>query len=423
MQLKLFPDEPPMGVLPTNLTANRHPIHRWFNFIAGFSPEFVKQCIDNANLKPGEVVIDPFAGVCTTLVEAMIRSVPSVGFEPHPFFYDVACAKLNPPTSRSQVDELELLARTVDPIMGRLTDVWTEDASTYLAKLIPEDSLRSLAAALLIEEGIPEEQRPLYRLILSRALELTATSQTDGVYKAPTSIKRAIGYVNALRKVCDEIREDICYEVQGLRAPTNLFPMSSEDMTPIDNSSCSLCITSPPYLNNFDFAEMTRMELYFWRYAGSWSEITNKVRRRLIVNTTTAPTDLKRDQTRFSAKLSPAFLEHVQPIVQELEQRSKLRAGRKDYHLLVYPYFAQMLSVLRELQRTLRQKSPLHVVVADAALYGVHIKTHILLAHLMVETGFEVLESRTLRSRGTRWELAKRQGANLGEFHIHARRA
>ena len=30
---------------PTNLTTHRHPVDRWFNFIAGFSPEFVSSCI------------------------------------------------------------------------------------------------------------------------------------------------------------------------------------------------------------------------------------------------------------------------------------------------------------------------------------------------------------------------------------------
>ena len=103
--------------------------------------------------------------------------------------------------------------------------------------------------------------------------------------------------------------------------------MSSEAMTPLQDESCSLCITSPPYLNNFDFAEMTRMELYFWRYAGSWNEITERVRRRLIVNTTTAPTDLKRDQNRFSECLSKGFRSRLQHLIKPLKEQQRFRAG------------------------------------------------------------------------------------------------
>ncbi len=32
--------------LPTNTTTRSHPVHRWFNFIAGFSPELVQTCMD-----------------------------------------------------------------------------------------------------------------------------------------------------------------------------------------------------------------------------------------------------------------------------------------------------------------------------------------------------------------------------------------
>lgn len=91
-QLSLFEFENllPKEKLPTNLTTNRHPIHKWYNFIAGFSPEFVSQCIQDANLKPEDIIIDPFAGLSTTLVQANSAGFPAVGFEVNPFFYDIS---------------------------------------------------------------------------------------------------------------------------------------------------------------------------------------------------------------------------------------------------------------------------------------------------------------------------------------------
>jgi hypothetical protein len=61
-QLKLFEVSPSKERLSTNLTTNRYAIHRWFNFIAGFSPEFASWCIHEARLKKDGMVIDPFAG-------------------------------------------------------------------------------------------------------------------------------------------------------------------------------------------------------------------------------------------------------------------------------------------------------------------------------------------------------------------------
>ncbi|WP_202895740.1 hypothetical protein [Iningainema tapete] len=423
-QLRLFEDEPPKEKLPTNLTSDRHPIHRWFNFIAGFSPEFVTRCIQEADLKASEMLIDPFSGLSTSLVQANSQGICSVGFEAHPFFYDISLAKLFPPTCIQQVDEIKRICQFIEPNTCDITQIWTTDAALFLEKLIPGQELRLLASSLLLENKIAPSDRPLYRLIISRILELTSGSQTDGIYKAPTSQKKSIPYQIALQKVCDEIRDDIELLGDKFKTKAKLHFMSSETMSPLEDESCSLCVTSPPYLNNFDFAEMTRMQLYFWRYAGSWREITERVRRQLIVNTTTAPSDIKRNQNIFSESLSTNLRYSLQPLVNELQQQKELKKGKKDYYLLVYPYFAQMQRVFRELKRVLRHKSNLHLVVADAALYGVHIQTEKLLSELMQENGFEIVKIETLRTRGNRWVLEKRQGIDkpLGEFHIHARR-
>jgi DNA modification methylase len=423
-QLKLFEYESPREKLPTNLTTNRHPIHRWFNFIAGFSPEFVSWCIKEANLKGSDILIDPFSDLSTSLVQANIEGISSVGFEPHPFFYDISLAKLFPPTDIKQVDEIAKICQFVEPLTNDITEVWADNAKIFLEKLIPECELRLLASALLLEKEIALTERYLYRLIISRVLEFTSGSQTDGIYKAPTSKKKSIPYQIAFQKVCSGIKDDIELLGNKIHKQAKLNFMSSENMTTLEDESCSLCVTSPPYLNNFDFAEMTRMQLYFWRYAGSWREITEKVRRRLIINTTTVPSDLKRNQSLFSDTLSVDFRSQLQPIVNELLQQRQLKNGKKDYYLLVYPYFAQMQQVLRELKRVLRPQSNTHIVVADAALYGVHIQTEKLLSLLMQENGFEILNVETLRTRGSRWVLQKRQGIDkpLGEFHIHARR-
>jgi DNA modification methylase len=420
-QLELFAQSTSKQKLPTNLTADRHSIHRWFNFIAGFSPEFVTKCLDEQlTAKRNGRLIDPFAGLSTALVQANIEGIVSVGFETHPFFYDVSLAKLFPPRRIEQINAIRRALESVKSYDDELANVWAAPASTFLSKLVPGPTLRILASALLQEARIDAQDRMLYRLILSRVLEYAAQAQTDGIYKAPTSRKNSIPYGEALAKVCDELREDIALTT-NLPSLGKLHFMSSESMTPIRDESCSICITSPPYLNNFDFAEMTRMELYFWRYAASWREITERVRRRLIVNTTTAPTDIKRDQDRFASTLSPSFRAQLSSIVRALVEQRRIRAGKKDYCLLIYPYFAQMQSVFRELRRVLIRNSPFHLVVADAALYGVHIRTETLLADLMKENGFKIIMIDNLRSRGDRWVLAKRQGANsLGEYHIHA---
>src|SRR5207253_1223884 len=133
------------------------------------------------------------------------------------------------------------------------------------------------------------ETDPIAFLVLSKTLERSSHSATDGIYKAPTSKKRSFSPQEATAHVCNMIRTDL--ESIGdshLAHRAQIFGKSSETMTEIGDASVSIVVTSPPYLNNFDYAEMTRMQLYFWDMASSWGEITEKVRSRLIVNTTTA---------------------------------------------------------------------------------------------------------------------------------------
>ena len=63
------------------------PLHRWVPWVAGFSAQFVEDCIHNylpcANA--GSSVLDPFAGVGTTLVESYVRGVNVFGFEINPY--------------------------------------------------------------------------------------------------------------------------------------------------------------------------------------------------------------------------------------------------------------------------------------------------------------------------------------------------
>lgn len=424
MQLELFPRAISKKRISTNLTARHHPVHRWFNFIAGFSPEFVTSCIHGANLSKNGLLVDPFAGLSTALVQANFEGIRSIGFEPHPFFFDMSQAKIHPPYDCLAIDDIESRILKIPPYTGDLTDIWSGDAIRFLKKLLQERELRLLAQALLAEGQIDPSIHQLYRLVVSGVLELASGSKTDGIYKAPTSKKRAVPYQEAVGTICNRVREDIVTIGTAFSRQAILYPISSENMSVLDDQSCSICVTSPPYLNNFDFAEMTRMELYFWRYASSWREITENVRRKLIVNTTTAPTDLKRAQSRFKATLSMQMRSVLDPIIEALRERRKTRAGKKDYYLLVYPYFSQMQSVLMELRRVLKIGSFFHLVVADSALYGVHVETQVLLAKLMQEIGFDVLEVVELRKRGDRWILQKRQGAKkkLGDYHIIAQR-
>jgi len=70
------------------------PVHRWVPWIAGFSCDFVQDILRNHLHKQG-TVLDPFAGVGTTLVEATRLDHHAIGFEINPYAALACRVKLN----------------------------------------------------------------------------------------------------------------------------------------------------------------------------------------------------------------------------------------------------------------------------------------------------------------------------------------
>lgn len=409
--------------LPTNTTTRNHSVHRWYNFIAGFSPEFVYECVEALPKVRQGVLLDPFTGCGTAQVEAMKCGMESLGYEPHPIFSRIAKAKI---ACNNCSTDIPLLEETIKRGLERPIDINTipHKPREYLTKLFSENVLASLLGARSALSQSLFATNELAFLVLSKLVEKTSHSQTDGIYKAPTSKKRAIDALKALDEICGMIEAD----TEALRAakhnlaPSTIYLKSSEIMQEVSSDTVDLVVTSPPYLNNFDYAEMTRMHLYFWGFANSWGEITDLVRSKLIVNTTTALKGHKEGQLKYRDQLPKSICVEVDDLVVQLRSMRDIKAGKKEYDLLIYPYFTQMTRVLRESLRVMRPGGRFHMMVADAALYGVHVASPQMLAQILEEIGYHDVSVTKVRSRGERWILNKREGSKigLGEFHIEA---
>src|SRR5437879_4957642 len=85
------------GFADSAFADNKHrPIHRWVPWIAGFSSEFVRDAFGRylpKNSRKVAVVLDPFCGVGTTLIEALRCGYDAVGFEINPYAALAARAK------------------------------------------------------------------------------------------------------------------------------------------------------------------------------------------------------------------------------------------------------------------------------------------------------------------------------------------
>jgi hypothetical protein len=164
------------------------------------------------------------------------------------------------------------------------------------------------------------------------------------------------------------------------------------------------CVSSPPYFNNFDYADATRIELYFWGAANSWRMMCDTVRSGMILATT--------QQTRISIAASaeehlaiyPTFHRNICLLIKKLEGERLARGRGKEYDRVVAPYFLGLASVLSNLFEVLQSGAVCSWVVGDSAPYGVYVDTPALISALAVDLGFEPVADTKVRSRGNRWQ-------------------
>lgn len=69
--------------------------HGLFPYRGKFHPQMVKGILNVMGLHPGETVLDPMMGSGTTLIEASLMGIDSVGFDVSPFCQFMAAAKLD----------------------------------------------------------------------------------------------------------------------------------------------------------------------------------------------------------------------------------------------------------------------------------------------------------------------------------------
>src|SRR6266536_990051 len=87
--------------------------HEFYRYPARFSPQFVRIAIELFS-KPGEIVLDPFMGGATTLVEARLLGRIGIGLDINELSCFIARAKTTP-LSRSDITAIKSFMRKLIP--------------------------------------------------------------------------------------------------------------------------------------------------------------------------------------------------------------------------------------------------------------------------------------------------------------------
>jgi len=98
-----------MNVRPADdVQARNHRLHALCPYFAMFPPAFARESI-LAHTRPRDLVLDPFCGRGTALLEALLTGRRAIGCDINPVAYCVSAAKVDAPSLRRVTDRLEVL--------------------------------------------------------------------------------------------------------------------------------------------------------------------------------------------------------------------------------------------------------------------------------------------------------------------------
>ena len=387
------------------------PIHRWFTYPAGYSHKLVEAKIEEYGIGRGDCIGDPFVGTGTTSLTAKLQGVDSIGVEAHPFVHWIAKTKLH---FECDVDELR---SDMESVLGEAQRVYASTPCTdgwpdLVYKCYSEPNLARLAALKTAIERSKSGQSQLLKVALTATLRDSTSAGAGWPYIAPSKFAERKVERNAFdefMKRCAVIEADIV-KAMSMHPPISSHSLELGDARRFADiagkETLKMVLTSPPYLNNYDYADRTRLETYFWGLFQNWGEITEQVRDKLIV---AATTQVKRIEMNGAAevpevgRVSPAVQKELSEAVQRLAELRKVKRGKKSYDLMVAQYFQDMLQVIVQVYASLVPKGVFILVLGDSAPYGVHVATDELVARIALDVGFRDYSIEIIRTRGDKW--------------------
>ena len=417
-QTLLFPPDPDVSLSTSSTFVPNMglPVHRWFRYSAGFSAEWAESTIRSM---PGTVrVLDPFAGSATTLLAAEVAGAESCGVEAHPFVYRIARAKLNWRTDvqefQRKVEQLGAAAKTIKPDVGGYPPL--------IRKCYEEDALKQLDTLRQAYEQVRDDSAASELVWLSlvailRKVSPVGTAQWQ--YVLPKKRKRApVGVLAALEECTRVMQHDIRLGESVLGPRSKLILGDARTCEGVPQHFANLVVTSPPYPNNYDYADATRLEMSFMGEVRGWGDLQEAVRKHLIRSCSqhVPESSIELQAVLQAPELDPIRSE-ITPVCKQLAEVRESRGGRKTYHLMIACYFRDLALVWKALRSACDSPSKICFVIGDSAPYGIYVPVIPWLGALAISVGFKSYTFEKIRDRNVKWKNRKHR-VPLQEGHL-----
>lgn len=381
------------------------PFNRWYPYIEGYSPDFVKSLIKKYSIKEG-VIYEPFAGTGTTLFAA-----DAMG-------YSTYYSEINP--------LLQFLIKTKLEVLKLTHDKWVEigdDLMFLKAKLLkfnykantildrnyknvfknsiyfPDYNYKEILQA---KSFLESEDDSISKDILTIAIlaclipSSYLKKQGDLRFKTKKELEKKIPrFSELLCAKIDDIYSDLTDSnaiVSQVRYNHTLIHANAKCINEVSCDKIGGVITSPPYLNGTNYIRNTKLELWFLGYLRAESDLRT-FRDQIL---TSGINDVKVSN---SLQID---IESKSPLLVQTMALLKETAYDVRIPQMAECYFAEMFQIFSGLLPKLTSGASLLIDIGDSVFNGIHIRTDDILIEILESIGYKYVEKVTLRERRSR---------------------
>ena len=374
------------------------PLHNWYPFLEGYSPQFVKDIIKNF-IPSAKRVFDPFSGTGTTVLTMAGLNIPSFYSEVNPLLQHLTEIKIQALTLKDTTKKklLNTLVSLYDNMYSELNKKQkdkqleinyknTFGESKFFDDSVFEKILKArswidniacfnLLAADFLSIAVLSSLIPVSNLIRAGDLRFKNNKELE---KEFPSLEESI------RKYLKIIISDLSNIPQISVSPI-LVCEDAKNISLIPDLNINAVITSPPYLNGTNYIRNTKVELWFLRCLSN-SDDLSYFRNKSITAGINDVTIKKKAG-------------NVHPLVQKIVTQLESNPYDERIPRMVNLYFYDLTSVIVGMKKHLVNNATVAIDIGDSAYGGIHVPTDRILNELMLDHGFILHQELILRQR------------------------
>lgn len=378
----------------------RMPLLRLYRYKEAFASAFVQKIISVLSLSERDYILDPFCGMGTTLFTAGLHGIPSWGLDKLPVAAFAANTfplflQLEPGQISEMFEQLRLTVECQSP--APIAD----DVAIMKIAFEPDILLllRKWKSAISM---LDSPMREVMTLLLLSILEKCSYTSKDGQFLRLRREKPIVHPTEALRHKVQQAERDIrlVRELGWHRHWQRPIVMQGDARqlppTPLNRLPTAI-ITSPPYVNRYDYTRSYSLELCF-AFVRNFEEL--KALRLGIL------------RSHIEAKVRPdEFPSHpaVQEILHTLQQRQD-QLNNPRIPAMIAGYFIDMEKVIQEWARVLDPKAWAVVVIDNVRFDGEMLPVDLILSDMAECKGFSVEAIWIARYKGNSSQQMGRYG-------------